>query len=137
MPDEQNYAIPLRFRKMENSHIVFWIFKDISWCMGTSFAFFKYIGVAMIIPTLIISLVIAWRTRDLVSELCHNLAISVWIMANSYWMISEFFHFDALIITGKITFKYLALIPFSIGVLLLGYYYLWYKPRYKGPEETM
>ena len=137
MSDTKSYSIPLRFRKMENTHIVFWIFKDISWCMGTSFAFFKYLGVAMIIPTLIISLVIAWRTRNLVSEVCHNLAISVWIMANSYWMISEFFHSDTEIITGNITFKHLALIPFFIGVLLLGYYYLWYKPGYKGAEETM
>jgi len=27
------YSIPLRYRKMENLHIVFWLFKDIGWCL--------------------------------------------------------------------------------------------------------
>ena len=30
---ETLYSIPARFRKMENMHIVFWLMKDISWCM--------------------------------------------------------------------------------------------------------
>ncbi len=30
---EKQYNIPLKYRKMENLHIVFWLFKDISWCM--------------------------------------------------------------------------------------------------------
>lgn len=134
---QTNYNIPIRYRKMENSHIVFWIFKDISWCMGTEFAFFKYLGVAMIIPTLIISIIIMLRTKHIVSEFCHNLAITVWIMANSFWMTSEFFHFDAIKVFRDVTYKHLALIPFSIGVLALAYYYLWYKPRHKGEEGTM
>ena len=91
----------------------------------------------MIFPTLIISIVIAWRTRELVSELTHNLAISFWITANAYWMISEFFSFDNLILFGSFTYKQLALVPFLIGLSLLIYYYLWYKPRYKGNIETM
>ena len=131
------YNIPISYRKMENTHIVFWIFKDISWCMGTQFAFFKYLGVAMIIPTLIIAFIIMLRTKNIVSEFCHNLAIAVWIMANSYWMISEFFHFDAIVIYDQITCKHLAMIPFSIGVIVLMYYYLWYKPMHKTTEETM
>ena len=45
MAEQSTYNIPLRYRKMENTHIVFWIFKDISWCMGTQFAFFKYLGI--------------------------------------------------------------------------------------------
>ena len=77
--ETQNYIIPLRYRKMENLHIVFWLFKDISWCL-----IWKPLGITMIIPTFVISLVIAWRTRQYVSELCHNVAINVWIAANSY-----------------------------------------------------
>jgi hypothetical protein len=114
---------------MENLHIVFWIFKDIAWCMGIT-----WLGITMIIPTLTISFIIAWRTKHIVSELCHNLAISVWIMANSFWMCSEFFHVDTNIVTGTITVKQLAMIPFIIGSLILAYYYLIYKPRHK--EET-
>ncbi|HVI44729.1 MAG TPA: hypothetical protein VM802_07660 [Chitinophaga sp.] len=124
------YSIPLAYRKMENLHIVFWLLKDISWCM-----IWKPLGVAMIFPTLIISIVIAWRTRKFMSELCHNLAITVWISANSYWMISEFFHFDMKVIAGDITFKHLALIPFVTGLLALAYYYLYYRVRYKSEEE--
>ena len=95
------------------------------------------LGVAMIFPTLIIAIIISWRTRQYMSELCHNIAITVWIMANSYWMISEFFHFDEMIVYGNITYKYLAIIPFSIGILLLAYYYLMWKPTHKNTVELM
>jgi hypothetical protein len=57
------YNIPIAYRKMENLHIVFWLFKDIAWCM-----FWKPLGVVMIIPTLAISIIIAWRTRQIFSE---------------------------------------------------------------------
>ena len=130
--ENQNYIIPLRYRKMENLHIVFWLFKDISWCL-----IWKPLGIIMIIPTFVISLVIAWRTRQFVSEVCHNIAISVWIAANSYWMISEFFEFDEKIVTGDITYKHLALIPFLSGVVSLAYYYLYWKPRHNHKPETM
>jgi hypothetical protein len=53
------YDIPLKYRKMENLHIVFWLFKDVAWCLGL-----KWLGTVMIVPTLIISIVIAYRTRQ-------------------------------------------------------------------------
>lgn len=117
---------------MENLHIVFWLLKDISWCLV-----WKPLGILMIFPTLIISIVIAWRTRHMVSELCHNLAICVWISANSYWMVSEFLHFDTHTVYGDITFKHLAVIPFVTGMVILAYYYLYWKPTHKDVEETM
>ena len=126
---ESNYTIPATYRRMENLHIVFWLIKDISWCM-----IWKPLGVAMIFPTLIIAIVIAWRTRSMKSELYHNLAIAVWIIANSYWMISEFLHFDDKVISGDFTYRHLALIPFLTGILLLGYFYLVWQPRNKGNE---
>ncbi len=129
---EQLYSIPLSYRRMENLHIVFWLFKDISWCM-----IWRPLGILMIFPTLLIALLISWRTRQYVSELCHNLAITVWIMANSYWMISEFFHFDALPVFGDFTYKHLAMIPFLAGILLLLYYYVFWKPRHPSAVETM
>jgi hypothetical protein len=124
--EKKLYNIPIAYRKMENLHIVFWIFKDIAWCMGIT-----WLGIAMIIPTLSISIIIAWRTRHIVSELCHNLAISVWIMANSFWMCTEFFHVDTKIVAGTIAMKELAMIPFITGSIILAYYYLIYKPRHK------
>jgi hypothetical protein len=129
---ESSYTIPLSFRKMENLHIVFWLFKDISWCMV-----WRPLGIAMIFPTLIISIVIAWRTRQFMSELCHNLAITIWITANSYWMISEFAGFDTRVLTGHYTYKHLAMVPFGIGILILAFYYLYWKPRHKEEFETM
>jgi hypothetical protein len=126
------YAIPIRYRKMENLHIVFWLFKDISWCM-----IWKPLGIAMIIPTLAIAIIITIRTRQYVSELCHNLAVVFWISANAYWMISEFLHFDTNELFGQYTFKHLAIIPFVMGILVLGYYYLWWKPRHRDLVESM
>jgi hypothetical protein len=130
--ENEVYTIPIRYRKMENLHIVFWLFKDISWCM-----IWRPLGIAMIIPTLFIAIIITVRTRQFMSEVCHNMAIVVWISANSYWMISEFLHFDSLPLIGDITYKHLAIIPFSIGIAILGYYYIWWKPRHKDLLETM
>lgn len=120
------YEIPLRYRKMENLHILFWLIKDISWCMV-----WKPLGIAMIFPTLIIAIVISFRTRHMMSELCHNLAIVLWITANSYWMISEFFEFDSLPVLGFTTYKHLSLFPFVAGIVILAWFYLWYAPRNK------
>lgn len=111
---------------MENLHIVFWLFKDIAWCMSI-----RWLGITMIVPTLTIALLITWRTRSMMSERCHNLAIAFWIMANSYWMISEFFLFDAKKVIGNIIYKDLAMIPFCLGVITLGFYYLYWKPTHK------
>jgi hypothetical protein len=131
--EQQNYYnIPIQYRKMENLHIVFWIFKDIGWCMG-----FAWLGILMIIPTIFISIVIAWRTRNIVSELCHNLAITVWISANSFWMCTEFFGVDEHEIGYGFTLKHVAMIPFLIGMFILGYYYIWYKPRHQEDLKTL
>ncbi|MFD2865593.1 hypothetical protein [Mucilaginibacter antarcticus] len=116
-----DYRIPLKYRKMENLHIVFWIFKDIGWCL-----IWKPMGILMIFPTLIISIIIAYRTRQMMAELCHNLAITLWILANSYWMSVEFLGLDATTAYQGVTFKHLALIPFLSGVACLAYYYLYW-----------
>lgn len=121
--NETMYVIPARYRKMENMHIVFWLLKDVSWCM-----IWKTLGLAMIAPTLAIAVVIAWRTREIKAELAHNLAITFWISANAYWMISEFFHFDTIHIWQQFEGKHLALIPFAAGILILGNYYFIQKP---------
>lgn len=126
------YAIPIKYRRMENLHIVFWLFKDISWCM-----IWKPLGIAMIFPTMIIAVVISIRTRQYMSELCHNLAVVLWIVANSYWMISEFFMFDSNVLFGSYTFKHLALIPFLSGIFILAFYYLWWKPGHRSEIESM
>ena len=128
--DETIYNIPIRYRKMENLHIVFWLFKDVAWCMV-----WKPLGIVMIVPTLVISMLIAWRTKHIVAELCHNLAITIWISANSYWMLSEFTGIDTKPLFGSYTFKHLAIIPFVIGIIILGYYYLYY--QFSNKKQTV
>ena len=121
---EPQYIIPARFRRLENMHIAFWLMKDISWCM-----IWKILGITMIVPTLAVAIYIAYRTRQIKSELAHNLAIAFWISANSYWMISEFFGFDTCQLWMGYTGKHLALIPFAIGAMILLYYYLVQRPK--------
>jgi hypothetical protein len=118
------YTIPAKFRRMENLHILFWLMKDISWCL-----IFKEMGIAMVIPTLSIAIWIAWKNREIKSELIHNVAIVFWITANGYWMISEFFGFDTVKIWQGLTGKNLALIPFVCGLLILLYYYILIRPK--------
>lgn len=129
---EPQYIIPARYRKMENMHIAFWLVKDISWCM-----IWKELGLLMILPTLTIAIIIAWRTRHIAAELAHNLAIAFWISANSLWMISEFFTFDTMIIWREFTGKHLALIPFLTGALILVYYYLVQRPKELKMKHTV
>jgi hypothetical protein len=118
------YSIPARLRRMENLHILFWLMKDISWCL-----IFKPLGVAMLIPTLAIALWITWRNKEIKSELMHNLAIVFWITANGYWMISEFFGFDETIVWNGVTGKNITLIPFGLGLFTLIYYYVLIRPK--------
>jgi hypothetical protein len=118
------YIIPAKFRQIENLHILFWLFKDLCWCLGI-----KWLGMAMIVPTLAIAIYIAWRNRHMVSELCHNLAITIWIMANSLWMIAEFFKVDEAV-------KPYCIVPFSLGILILLYYYLLYAPLQRKKEAA-
>ena len=126
------YSVPLRFRKMENLHIVFWLFKDISWCM-----LWQVLGIAMAVPTLSVAIYIAWRTRKIKSELAHNLAVTFWIAANSYWMVSEFYGFDEMPIWSGYEGKHLAMLPFLSGVLILMYYYLVQRPKEIKKQEAV
>ena len=130
-PDDQIYSIPASYRRMENMHILFWLLKDIGWCM-----LWKPLGLSMIVPTLTIALIITWRTRHIAAELAHNLAIVFWISANSYWMISEFAGFDTVRVWGELTGKHMALIPFLTGLVILLYYYLVQKPREHRAEQV-
>jgi hypothetical protein len=112
-PMEQNdmYIIPVRYRRMENLHILFWLIKDTCWCLT-----FRWLGITMIFPTLLVAILICWRTRHIVAEFTHNLAVIFWISANSIWMITEFFNLG----DDK---RYYALVPFGLGLIVLFYYY--------------
>lgn len=74
-----------RLREYENFHIVLWLLKDTCWVMD-----FKVPGLIMILPTISVALHITWLHRKSMAELLHNLAVVLWISANSVWMIGEF-----------------------------------------------
>ena len=97
----------------------------------------RELGIIMVIPTLSVAIYISYRTRHIKSELAHNLAVAFWISANSYWMISEFFGFDETKVMGPYEGKYLAMIPFLIGVFILGWYYLVQRPKERKNEQVV
>jgi len=115
---EAVYTIPLSHRRTENLHIVFWLMKDISWCM-----LWRALGIFMIAPTLGAAIFITWRARRHRTDFAHNLAVVFWITANAWWMIAEFFEFDETILWHGISGRQFAMIPFVCGALVLVVYY--------------
>lgn len=103
-------------RKFENLHIFLWLLKDTCWVMD-----FQTLGVFMIVPTLFVAVMITWKTRVIITELFHNIAVCCWIMANSVWMIGEFFYDD--------TSRPYATVFFITGLLVMTYYYLFLQRR--------
>ena len=112
--NEPLYSIPLAHRRSENLHIVFWLAKDISWCL-----MWRTLGLIMIVPTLGAAIRITWRARHLKTDFAHNLAVVFWITANAWWMIAEFFGFDETEVWFGVDGRHLALIPFLAGALVL------------------
>ncbi len=78
----------------------------------------------MIIPALTVAVTITWQTRKITAELYHNLAVLLWIIANSLWMAGEFYGFDE----GTWGSRHLALLPFGAGLLILLYFYIFLAP---------
>jgi hypothetical protein len=118
MNHEKIYYIPARFRRIENLHILFWLIKDACWAMNL-----KPLAMFMIIPTIAVALLITWQTRYIISEFLHNLAVILWITANCTWMVGEFYGWDVNLI-GPYGLRQFSVIPFSMGLVVLAYYYL-------------
>ena len=96
-----------------------WLLKDLCWAM-----LWKPLGIAMLIPTFSVAILITWQTRQMKSELFHNLAVAFWICANGYWMIIEFWGYDDEL-------RIYTAIPFGIGLFFIGIYYLVVLPKEK------
>ncbi len=128
MSDQPVYSIPARFRRTENMHIFLWLLKDICWALD-----FRIMGMIMIVPALTVAVTITWQTRKITSELFHNLAVILWIAANSLWMAGEFYGFDE----GAWGSRHLALIPFGTGLLILLYFYIFLAPGKRFRTESI
>ncbi len=103
-------------REYENMHIVLWLIKDTCWVMTWRIA-----GMTMIIPTLIVAIHIAWRSRKNIADLFHNTAVCLWISANATWMTGEFFFQDGL--------RQYAMIFFIAGIVVVSIFYLVHFPK--------
>lgn len=114
--------VPLKkIREYENLHILLWLLKDTCWVM-----LWQTAGIIMIVPTIAVAIHITWLRRDIKSDLFHNLAVCMWISANSIWMIGEFFFDDSL--------RPIAMIFFIAGLITVGSYYIIVVPRNKHSE---
>ncbi|PBQ31267.1 hypothetical protein CNR22_05640 [Sphingobacteriaceae bacterium] len=98
-----------KIRKYESMHIVFWLIKDTCWMLEL-----KWLGAIMMAPTLFLAGYIIYKTLG-TKDAYLNAAILFWIMANSFWMMMEFFNDNA--------YKYYASIPFGLGFLFVGIFY--------------
>jgi hypothetical protein len=126
MIDKDNYSIPAKFRRIENLHILLWLIKDACWALNLQIP-----ALIMIVPTILAALIITWQTRKMFSEVMHNLAVVFWIIANCTWMIGEFYGIDE----GIYGLRNMALIPFSIGLLILAVYYYFHFIRGRSTEK--
>ncbi|MES2678865.1 MAG: hypothetical protein V4635_03230 [Bacteroidota bacterium] len=93
------------FKRIENLHIIFWLVKDTCWMLEL-----KWLGAAMMLPTLGLAIYFIYKTFYSI-DLYLNAAIFFWILANSYWMMAEFFNDGAQ--------KELAILPFSLGIVMV------------------
>ena len=123
----KDVKISAKYRWIENGHIFLWLIKDTCWAMV-----WRPGGIFMIFPTLSVAIYIMWKSRHERSELFHNLAVCLWITANSFWMVTEFFNIDK-------EYKKYAVIIFFIGILLLLVYYIFFfrKDQQKGKEYEL
>lgn len=97
-------------RKFENLHIACWLIKDTCWVLDL-----RVFGIIMIFPTIFLAFFITFKFRKMVSEFYHNLAVCFWILANTTWMIGEFYFDDSL--------RHSAILFFMAGLLILMIYY--------------
>lgn len=105
----------IKYRAIENLHIVFWLFKDASWAANL-----RWLGMVMIVPTLAVAIFLLLRNWESPSERYHNLAVACWILANSMWMTGEFFGWDE----HPPYLRDWCLLPFGVGILCVLWYYL-------------
>jgi len=103
-----------RIRILENFHIPLWLIKDLCWALV-----FKPLGVIMIFPTVGLSFYLSWKTRNSPKEWLPNLSVTCWILANSSWMLEEFFSWPL---------KIMACFLFVMGIILISVWLFKYFP---------
>ena len=98
-------------RKLENVHILLWLLKDTFWVL-----LLKIPGLIMIVPTVGVAAFLVVKSRHDTKEFIFNTAVLCWILANSVWMIGEFFFDDGT--------RNVALVFFTLGLSFISFYYV-------------
>jgi hypothetical protein len=105
-----------RLRLYEYIHIPFWLVKDSCWALQI-----KSIGLLMIFPTVILAYIICHKTWKQWLDFLPNLAILLWISANSIWMSDEFFNLGI---------KQLCYLPFIAGLAVISIWLIFFLPKH-------
>jgi hypothetical protein len=103
-------------REYENFHIVLWLLKDTCWAVGWETG-----GMIMIVPTFLAGIYIAYRSRKILADFFHNIAVCLWITANGIWMFGEFYFNDDL--------RNYAMVFFALGLIVVAVYYIFLFPK--------
>jgi hypothetical protein len=85
----------------------------------------KPLGVFMIIPTVMVALLLCIATRHVADKLMLNFSILCWIMANSNWMLGEFYEWD---------FRPFSFVCFSVGIIVMSIYFIRFGKEKFGKE---
>jgi hypothetical protein len=120
---DKTIKVSANYRWIENGHIFLWLIKDTCWALV-----WKPGGIFMIFPTLSVAFYILWKSRHIRAELFHNMAVCLWIMANSVWMVTEFLGVDK-------DYKKYAVFIFLIGLAVLLVYYTFFFVKDKNKEK--
>jgi hypothetical protein len=97
-------------RWSENLHILLWLIKDVCWAMAWPLG-----GMLMVVPTVSVAAYILYNSRGYRPDFYHNIAVCMWISANSIWMTGEFFNKE---------YRPIAVSFFAVGIAILIYYYI-------------
>lgn len=96
-------------RQLDNFHILTWLIKDICWVKE-----YKPGGMFMIVPTIGIAFLMAWKTRRYKARFYSNFSVFCWMCADSVWMMDDFYELNASAVTVGF---------FITGILSMAYYY--------------
>lgn len=121
--EKEILQVSANYRWMENGHILLWLVKDTCWALE-----FKPGGMIMIFPTVFVAFYITWRSRFMRAELYHNIAVCCWILANSVWMVGEFFEHESRPYAASL---------FGLGLLVLAYYYIVHFKKDRRAEKEL
>ena len=92
--------------QIDTWHILLWLLKDTLWVMS-----FKYLAIAMIIPTVLYTLYILKLNYQQKFYFFNYLAILFWLLGNSFWILNDFLFNQKYV--------WVCYILFSIGIVIL------------------